>query len=325
MRPLLWLPLLFLVWANVDAGFIYGLFLLGLLSAATAIESWGRQFGRFQEAVTVRSPTIAATSAASLLACLLTPYGYRNYAVAFASLSNPASKYFGDLHSVGFRRPQDFLLLLLTMSGFLALGRRRSRNLFLIALLSGSAMWSFHAQRYSWLVTLISIAVIAGGSEHSGPDRDAGILRSNGTRMVTAAAVVVVLAAMVWLWIPAKRERLLQKVGEGYPVAAADYIREHHLLQPLFNNYEWGGFLAWYLPEYPVSSDGRVEMYGGETMVRYFKAMNAELPPKEEPALARARTLLLPRHSLMGEAFSTLPPFQVAYQDDVAVVLLKPE
>ena len=142
---------------------------------------------------------------------------------------------------------------------------------------------------------------------------------------MTGALVLLALVLVAWVCIPASREVLLKKIGQGYPVAAADYIRENHLPQPLFNNYEWGGFLAWYLPEYPVSIDGRTDMYGDEVMVRYFKVMNAELPPTDEPALARARTLVLPRRSLMGEAFSTLPPFQVAYQDDVAVVLLKPE
>ena len=57
--------------------------------------------------------------------------------------------------------------------------------------------------------------------------------------------------------------------------------------------------------------------------MRYFKAMNAETAPTEEPSLANARTLILPRRSLMGQAFSNLSMFKVAYQDDVAVVLLR--
>lgn len=334
VRQLFWLPALFLVWANVHTGFVYGLLLLGLFLASTTIEQWGRHSGVMwftNGALALPITTTAAVTGLSILATLLTPYGYRNYAVAFAAFGGPADKYFADLHSMGFRRPQDYVLMLLTMAAFLALGRRRSHDIFSIFLLMSSTALSFHTQRDSWLATLVSIAVIAGAISGDEPSDETArtqyrrTYRWSRTGLVTNALVLFVLVMAAWIRIPASREALLRTIGTSYPVAAADYIRENHLPQPLFNNYDWGGFLAWYLPEYPASIDGRTDLYGGDAFLRYFKVMNAELPPTEEPALAHARTLVLPRHSLMGEAFSTLPPFQVAYQDDVAVVLLKQE
>jgi hypothetical protein len=334
VRSLFWLPLLFLIWANLHTGFVYGLLLLGLFLVSMIIEQGGQSSSVtwFRNDVpALPMVTVASVTGASILATLLTPYGYWNYAVAFAAFGGPADKYFADLHCMGFRRPQDYTLLLLTMTAFLALGRRRSRSIFSIFLLMGSTALSFHAQRDSWLVTLVSIAVIAGAVSGDEPsdetvleqDRDAWQWRRTG--LATGALAIVVLVMVAWLRIPGSGESLLKTVGRSYPVAAADYIRENHLPQPLFNNYDWGGFLAWYLPEYPASIDGRTDLYGGDAFLRYFKVMNAELPPTEEPALAHARTLVLPRRSLMADAFSTLPPFEVAYRDDVAVVLLKPE
>jgi hypothetical protein len=123
--------------------------------------------------------------------------------------------------------------------------------------------------------------------------------------------------------IPGKREALLAKAGQSYPVAAADYIREHNLPKPLFNAYEWGGFLTWYLPEYPVAIDGRTDLYGEDTVAEYSKAMNAAVRYTDHPALAGAQTIVLPKNAIMAEALSSVPIYQVAYSDDVAIVLTR--
>jgi hypothetical protein len=112
-------------------------------------------------------------------------------------------------------------------------------------------------------------------------------------------------------------------LAQTYPVAASNYIREHALPQPLFNAGEWGGFLTWYLPEYPVAIDGRRNLYPDDFVIQYAKAMNAEVRYTDFPALANARTLIFPKGSLLGQALSTLPSCTVAYNDNVAVVLVR--
>lgn len=329
-RNLFWLPPLFLMWANVHSGFIYGLFLLGLLLAATIVGRWAQNSGIAALNGRIALPvfTVAAVTCASMLATLITPYGYRPYLVAFASFGGMADKYFVDLHSIGFRRPQDYVLLLLTTAAFFALGRRRSLDIFKLALLVGAATLSFHRQRDCWLVVLTSIAIIAeaiSGEQPTMRHQQSYDYAWKRTGLVTAGLILATVTITASVAIPRNYGALLKVIGRTYPVAAANYIRDKHLPQPIFNNYEWGGFLAWYLPEYPASNDGRTDLFGDDAYLRYFKVMNAELPPTDEPTLANARALLLPRHSLMGEAFRTLPQFRLAYEDDVAVVLLKPE
>jgi hypothetical protein len=106
-------------------------------------------------------------------------------------------------------------------------------------------------------------------------------------------------------------------------VRAGDYIRANHLPPPIFNAYDWGGFLTWYLPEYPVSIDSRTALYGDEINARYFKVTTAEIPLDADPSFANARTILLRKDSPMAVALSSVPQFKVAYQDDVAMVLLQ--
>jgi hypothetical protein len=230
---------------------------------------------------------------------------------------------------MGFRQPQDYVLMLLTMAAFLALGIRRSRDPFQIALMIGCTMLSFHAQRDAWLVALAAIAVMgeAVGAGAGTSDADNGRLRNRQVMGAMGLSVAVVTLIAV-VGTPRSQDTLLAKVAQTYPVGACNFIREHDrespLPRPLFNSYEWGGFLTWYLPEYPVAIDGRAGLYANDFVVQYFKAMNADVAYQSYPAMANAGTLLLQRNSLMGQALSTLPAFRVAYSDNVAVVLTRP-
>ena len=331
VTQLLWLPVMFIVWTNVDPGFVYGLLLLGLFLVSLLIEHWVRSAGIAWLEADASLPValVGVVTALSVLATFLTPYGYHTYTAVLASFGGAADKYFPDLHSIGFRRPQDYMLLLLTMASFLALGRRRSRSVFHVALLVGTVLLSFHRQRDAWLVVLASVAILAdtisGGRVQKESKLGQGGIggRWIGAGAAAATLIVVLIFVAAWLRIPEDNELLQTVVAKTYPVAAADYISTNQLPRPLFNNYEWGGFLEWYLPTYPVAIDGRRNLYGDDDLVRYFKAIDAESTPAEYPALADARTLILPRHSLMGQALSNIAAFRVLYQDDVAVILTR--
>ncbi len=320
-RLLFWLPPLFLVWANLDVHFVYGLMLLGLFLASLPLESVVST-----SASSLLTPAkVASPIAVSILATFITPFFYRPYGVFFSTIFSAANTYLPDYKAPGFRQSQDYILLLLAMSAFLALGLRRSRDLFLITLLAICAGLSFHAQRDVWLVVLAAVAVIgemlmtrvlAADSTRA----DSMPLRDLLTAGALAFAVLIAAAALV---LPRSSEVLLAKAAQSYPVAAANYIREHKLPQPLFNAFEWGGFLTWYLPEYPVAIDGRTDLYGDEFIIQYSKVMNAEVRYTDFPALANARTIVLPRSAIMAEALNTVPGYKVAYSDGVALVLEK--
>jgi hypothetical protein len=328
LRILFWLPPLFLVWANLDIQFVYGIALLALFMGISFLPFWRPVEGECQleQKRTVVSLTeVAIITALCVIATCSTPYSYHLYAVFFASGTSPASHYLSDFAAMGFRQPQDYALMLLTMAAFLALGLRHSRDVFQIALLTACMILSFYAQRTGWLAVLAAILVIAGAARDTSGTADIDCQRSWKRRVLMVGIVslaMVVLAAA--LEIPRSDQALLAKASPTYPVAACNYIREHRLPQPLFTSYEWGGFLTWYLPEYPVAIDGRTGLYENEFVLEYFKAMNAEVSYKSYGAMANANTILLPQTSLMGEALKTMPAFRVEYSDSVAVVLTKP-
>ena len=322
-RALYWLPLLFVAWANLDRQFSYGLLVLALFCVAVVVDQVGRQsgvawFGDSSPAMRLR--ILGAVVGASFLATFITPYGWRLHALIwYGATHSAADRYFRELHSLRFRQPQDYLLMLLAMTAFFALGRRRSRDLFLIALLLVSAAISFRTMRDNWLVVVCSVAII-GNALRDEKANVAVVGTSPWRRGETLAAAVLVLLVMIAV-LP--KFTLVSKLSKTFPVRAADYIRQKHLPQPIFNTYEWGGFLTWYLPEYPVSIDSRGDLYGDDAYVAYFKLMQAEAPLESDPAFARAQTILLEANSPMAEALSTLPDFRVVYRDNVAVVLVR--
>jgi hypothetical protein len=145
-----------------------------------------------------------------------------------------------------------------------------------------------------------------------------------GRLEVLATAVLLLVAGVVsFSRISSSREALLNTVANSLPVRASDYIRENHLPNPLFNEYKWGGFLAWYLPDYPVAIDGRRDLYGDENNARYFAVTNAEVPLNSYPPFMSAQTILLPASSPMAEALATIPDFRMVYRDDLAMVLVR--
>lgn len=311
-RNLFWMPALFAVWANVSPQFAYGIGLLVIFVVAFLYE---------ERSDLSRARKLVLPLVASLLATLLTPYFVGTWRVFVHGSTSEANKFFPDYLAMNFHEVRHYLLLLMVMSAFLALGLRRSRDWFLISMLAACTAMSFHSQRDMYLASLASIAVLGELITESGIALQGRTL-SNRAQWVGAsvafAVVIVTFAALV----PHRREVLLSKMAQSYPVGATDYMREHRLPQPLFNAYEWGGFLMWYQPEIPVAIDGRTDLYSADTYETYSKVMNAEVPYSADLAIAQARTIILPRHSILAEALSSVQGFRVAYQDDVASVLI---
>jgi len=315
---LLWrLPVMFALWANLHVQFVYGVVVLIVFLASVALEK------SLNISSSLRGEQVGRIVGASLVATLVTPYLYGPYEVFLKTTFSSANKYLPDFQALGFRQAQDYLLLLLAVSAFLTLGLRRSRDVFLTAILVFSLGISFYSQRDIWMVALAALAVIGQVARRevtSGSDERAKVGRHVWMTAAVAAAIVIIVFL---LRVPRNREALLAKVGQSYPVAALDYIRSHQLSQPLFNAYEWGGFITWYLPECPVAIDSRADLYGADVVTEYSKVMNAEVPYTEYPAIADAQTIILPKKANLAAALGSVPRFQVAYTDEVSVVLTR--
>lgn len=326
-RPLLWLPLLFAIWANLDTQFIYGLLALFLLLVVIIVEEICYRLGVAWFAGPAPAIPLGMTgvvTVASLLATLLTPYTYHLYGVALKNLGRSALQvYLPEFNAVGFRRPQDYVLLLLAMLAFFSLGCRHSRDLFQYSLMIGCALLSFPAQRNSWLVAVASVAAIGDAfPTTSSETAQEGVHPWRPEYLVTAGVVLLALWVAVVSRIPSSRGALLAVVGRTLPVRACDYIRDNQLSGPIFNAYEWGSFLIWYLPDYAIAIDSRNDLYGDEINLRYFKLTHAEIPLSADFTFTYSRTILLESNAPMAVALRATPRFKAVYSDNLATVLV---
>ena len=70
-----------------------------------------------------------------------------------------------------------------------------------------------------------------------------------------AASLLLIGAAMATAWGNAFQFRAAEW---RYPSGAAEFLRAHHLTGPIFNTYEYGGYLIWKMwPQERVFIDGR--------------------------------------------------------------------
>ena len=55
--------------------------------------------------------------------------------------------------------------------------------------------------------------------------------------------------------------QLRQQVDEEYPKTAVEFMQRQHFTGRVFNQYKWGGYMAWYAPELKHFIDGRVDIF----------------------------------------------------------------
>jgi hypothetical protein len=97
-------------------------------------------------------------------------------------------------------------------------------------------------------------------------------------------------------------------------------LRRNPVPGPLYNNFNWGGFLAWYMPDYPVAIDGRTDLYGDELDKLFFDSQNAAESYTTDPYLNEAGVVLLDSQLPLAKILSIDPRFRLVYRDEIATV-----
>jgi hypothetical protein len=313
LRELAWLPVIFALWANTHIQFIDGLLVLGLAVAEAVL-------GRWSPAARTNSRPVwlGATLVASAFATLVNPYGWRVYTVAYdLATQTGALNKISELQAIPFRSFGDFLILLLALSGMAALAWRRRLLSFESALLVFAVVLSFRSQRDVWLVATVSAAILAATIASN--RKLAGSLPVFATRLAISVAVVAVVAGFHLLHVT--NDRLQNQMAETLPVRAVAAIRKSGYSGPLYNDFNWGGYLIWEL-RMPVSLDGRQNLYGDPWMDRSVATWNAEPDWASDPELISAGLVIGPLKAPLTQVLRRSPKFQIAYEDQLAAVFV---
>ena len=308
----LWLlPVLIWIWANVHIQFIYGLFLIGVF----AIEPLLNRIFHAQEAPSIPARKIWPVLAVCLVATVLNPYGLGPYRVIVDFLKEPKQIIFiTEFHSMSFGEWMHYAVLLITLGAGVALGRMKRLEPLWIVLLVWAAVIGFRMERDIWVITFIALTVIAHSlAQTREPHKE-------DRRLWLGAALGVLVIAVGMLHLQTNNAHLRSIVADQYPLGAVAYIHEHHLQGPIFNDFDWGGFLIYALPEFKVTIDSRTNVHGQDEIERCLRTWQVWPEWKTDPLLNQANLVIgSPKYALVS-VLKLDPKWKVVFDDGVAVV-----
>ena len=321
IAPLVALPPLFVLWANLHIQFIYGLAVLGLFLMEVLLSQLPSLEG--DKAVSAPSP-LGRLSFLLLIACLLatliTPYHFRLYTPILEYVGQTgAFQVVMELLPLSVRSLTDWLVIGLTIVAAFVLGWQRAWLPFPTLLLLMGTFLAFRARRDVWVLALAAVFIISefGGFVRSEP--------SFSFTKVRIICVIVVLTVAIYL-IGLRRqisEQQLESVAERrFPVAAVKFINEKNFPGPLYNHFNWGGYLIWALPRLLVSMDGRTNLHGDQRIEQSFNTWSGLRGWESDPELMKARLIIGDVKYALISLMRTDSRFKLVYEDGVAAVFV---
>ena len=315
----LWpLPVVFAVWVNTHGSFVLGCVAVGVYAVSGLVS--GRRGG--VEAVSwshEQRQQIGITSLLSLLALAVTPYGTRLAFYPFQlALSQPLN-----VAIIREWRPLEwnqwfgimFLVLLVSFVAIQIILRTVYRLEDVILLLLATYATVAHARFLMFFVCVFAPMLAVLIARWTAP------LATTGDRHVLNAALILMIGAGVWAFLPRTGE-LEKAMSHRVPTRAVAYLCAHAVPEPMFNDSDWGGYLiATRWPVHKVFIDGRLDVYEySGVLADYLRIIEADRQSLRVLARYNVRSCLLKRDSTLANALAAQPGWQKVYADELSVL-----
>lgn len=241
-RPLWLLPPLALFWANCHGGFFLGWIVAGAYSAEAAVLSLRKRPVEDARRIWLASAAAVAISALNPngFRVLETLFRYRNSYLTSTLIEWMPPSLWGP--------PYAFVLLLYAAALILLLAWRKVRisDWLLFAAFAAAAL---SAYRNTMLIGIVAPVLIAAWF----PWR----FRLPADRFAGPVAILMLLLGLIAGVVRGGFFELRAALWK-YPSGACDFLQSHAISGPIFNTYEYGGYLIWRLwPQQRVFVDGR--------------------------------------------------------------------
>lgn len=314
-KLLLWLLPLYVLWANIHIQFIDGLVVLG----ATACEPLFQRFWPWPQESTLSAGKLFGILGGCIAATWVNPYGWSLYVSAYKLVSESyVFNYISELGAIPFRMWQNYLFLALVIGAAVVLARRKTPDLWRWMLFAGGLIVSFRSYRDIWFLTAIAIMILAEGISFK-----ASAPRPLPKLLWPAIATVVIAVALGESYMIGVSNPELKKVEyEAMPVRAVDVALAKKYPGPVFNTYEWGGYLIWRMRQ-PVAIDGRAAVYGGKRIKRIVDTWTGRPNWNQNPSLRAANLVIAPLKDALTQILRDDPDFREVYQDKTAVLFVR--
>jgi len=286
--------------------FVYGLFVLGCFAAQAFVERKERGLW-------------LGVLAASGFATLANPYGWRIYEPFVLYLRQSATIYdhIQELRAPGFRSLESWALLGIVLSVAWAVGRNGVKRPFLLLLAGVAAVIAFRSARDAWFVVVTALPVLASSLAREPEREDAR------PQPVFVAIGVAVFLACGTARLDLTAGGLAAQSAKSFPEGAAAWVESHRKPGPILNHYDWGGFLLWRLPAYPVSVDGRSYVYTADYLERSLALWRTEPGWESSPLLESAEVVVGEKTFPLTTLLEKDPRFERTYDDAIASVYVR--
>jgi hypothetical protein len=314
--PSPWLALLIVLWANLHGGYMFGIGIAALLAleAVLLAPDWhariraAREWGMFG--------TLAVGAA------LITPFGINGVLFPFNLTNMNALAYIAEWQGVNFTKFQPIEIWLLTvLFAALSLGWRLplTRLLMLLLLLTMALRHVRNGELLGLVAPLLIAPALADCLPKLSSVNTVDRLMTRLARPANTLGIIIagaIFAAINAITLPGREILPLDAV---FPTAAVSEVKAKHIEGPVFNAYQFGGYLIF--AGFAPFIDGRAELYGDEFITRYVETV---LMKKDQlPQLLDDNGItwtLFPPDAAIIILMDHLPGWRRLYADAVAVV-----
>jgi len=329
------LPVLFMVWANVHAGMVYGVILLGtvcgvevlksLVTRVTGAKLVGFAPGRLRSLMVWSGIGLAVSV---FIVWVMNPLSVKGLLLPFQFYR---SEFFmsviEEYGHVSFPRDSLFGLMLLGAAGALVLNRR-NLDWSELALVGVFGFLAATSVRIIIVFGIVVVPILARNVQEGFGERLTGTRRRMGPGVALASTLAACAALLVGAYAYGTGNRALRP-GFGFdartfPEKAFRFIDDMRPDGEIFNSDMWGGPMILHLyPRYKVFVDGRQEVYEEDFWRRVYFPILAGAPGWDEILERYGVNLALLRNTgqryghRISEVMWESPDWVLVYWDDL--------
>ncbi len=323
--PLWLLPILMWLWSNLHGGFILGY----LFIAGFALGEWLKNQVGLEGLASSALRRLCGFTLLSLPLLMINPLGLSIYSAPFDTLTIPG------LHSlIQEWKPPDFsqpitwsfigLAALLLIS---VLASRRQVDLSAAILASGTLLMALRSARHLSLFAITAVPLITTHLDAILARRGWTLprrSRETPARVAVNLALIalVALGTLAQLRYVTSATTVERALTLNYPLGALEFLKAESTEGQLFNSYNWGGYLMFHAPEFPVFIDGRSDLYR-DFLGEYASAVSGGAEWRSLFARHDIGIALIENDSPLAANLEAAEDWNLAYQDEVASVYLR--
>jgi hypothetical protein len=284
----LWiLPILTILWVNMHGGFSVGFIILGCAIVGEGLNIFwtpNEEASQLNSNRSLSLRTLVIVTVVSFAVVVINPYTTQLWTYAFSAVASQTvvlQQFLQEWASPNFHTKETWPFLLLLLGTLVAF--RLSKlppDWTQILQVSGFALLSLYSGRN---ISIFALVVAPALIQHIDAIlKDKKWLRENSRRASVGSPLInwvllifIVIGVAAKVWITAEPKNALRVQSETFPIKAVAYLNEHKPDGPMFNSYNWGGYIMFAAPDYKTFVDGRTDLYGDQLLTEWLDAISA--------------------------------------------------